>query len=224
MRAEQFVAPIGGGNNKQLNYTRQTLTDLRASYKPTGWQVDRLLPRPGMLLIAGTPGIGKTWLVLDTALAVAVGRAWLNRFQTHQGTVLLVLEEEDASAILERLDALYDGLGLSQEQGDGLPIQLLVQQGVSLMQADGTLDVELLRHIQEVQPALIVLDPFRRVHGLDENDSTQMSLLFNRLRWLTNEYACSLLLVHHLRKRSDGPEDALDRLRGSSDIPASGLT
>jgi len=48
-----------------------------------------------------------------------------------------------------------------------------------------------------------------------------MSGLFNLLRWLANQYSCSLLLVHHLRKRADHAEDSLDRLRGSSDIAAS---
>lgn len=91
------------------------------------------------------------------------------------------------------------------------------------MTPDGALDPELLRHVKEVQPGLIVLDPFRRVHGLDENDSGAMSHLLGLLRGLTRatEQPCGIVLVHHLRKRSDRPEDALDRLRGSSDIPAS---
>ena len=55
------------------------------------------------------------------ALAVATGRPWLNRLKTRQGSVLLVLEEEDRSAVLERLDALYAGLGFSQEVGVRCP-------------------------------------------------------------------------------------------------------
>jgi hypothetical protein len=134
--------------------------------------MEGLLPLPGLGLIAGLPGIGKTWLDLSLALAVATGGTWLNHFQARQGPVLLVLEEDDDS---------------------------------------------------EVQSALIVLDTFRRVHDLEENDSGQMSGLFKLLRQLTHipEQSCSLFLVHHLRKRSEHPEDNLDRLRGSSDIAAS---
>jgi len=197
---------------------------LRAEYKPTEWLVDGLLPRPGIGLIAGIPGIGKTWLTLSLSLAVATGRSWLNRFQTHQGRVLLILEEEGRSAVVERLDLLYGGLGLPQKAGDNLPIDLLIQQGVSLVAQDGGLGSELQRHVREVQPALIVLDPFRRVHGLDENNSGAMSHLFNLLHQLTQlftEQPCSLLLIHHLRKRSEHLEDGLERLRGSTDIAAS---
>jgi hypothetical protein len=217
------VSPVRGGNKQTAAFTRQTVADLRAAYTPTRWAVEGLLPQPGILLLAGIPGIGKTWLDLTLALAVAAGSPWLNRFQARQGPVLLVLEEEDASAVLERLDLLYAGLGLSQEAGDALPVHFLIQQGVSLVTEEGTLGPELLRHVQEVRPTLAVLDPFRRVHGLDENDSGQMSGLFNLLRGLTQatEPPCSLLLVHHLRKRSEHPEDTLDRLRGSSDIAAS---
>ena len=215
------VAPIGGQQQQQGRFCRQTLGDLRANYKPTRWLIEHLLPIIGILLMAGIPGIGKTWLVLLFALVVATGRSLLGRFQTRQGAVLLVLEEEDSSAVLERLDALYAGLELSQEEGDALPIHVLIQQGVSLVTVEGTLEPELLRHIEEVKPVLVVLDPFRRVHGLDENDSGQMSALFNLLRQLQVDMNCSLLLIHHLRKRSEHTEDALDRLRGSSDIAAS---
>lgn len=204
------------------SYIRQDLAALRANYNPPEWIVDGILPNPGMLLIGGIPGAGKTWLVLDTALAVATGRPWLGRFQTRQGAALLVLEEEDPSAVVDRLDLLRGGLGLSQEEGDALPIHLLVQQGVSLVTPDGTLEPELLRHVEEVQPALIVLDPFRRVHQLEENDSGEMSLLFTLLRQLTQftKEPCSLLLAHHFGKRNDSDEP-LNRLRGSSDIAAS---
>ena len=218
---EQFVAPIGGQQQQTTQYTRQTVAYLRKNTKPTEWLVEPLLPTNGNMLIAGIPGIGKTWLVLLIALVVAIGQSLLNRFQTRQGAVLLVLEEEDSSAVLERLDMLYAGLGLSQEEGDALPIHVLIQQGVSLVTPERVLEPELLRHIEEVKPALVVLDPFRRVHGLDENDSGQMSALFNLLRQLQAEKECSLLLIHHLRKRSEHAEEALDRLRGSSDIAAS---
>lgn len=118
-----------------------------------------MLAWPGIALIAGIPGIGKTWLVLAIALAVAAGRPFLGRFHVRQGPVLLVLEEEDSSAVLERLDLLYAGLGLSQTDGDALPIHFLIQQGVSLVTPEGTIDPELLRHIQEVKPVLVGADP-----------------------------------------------------------------
>jgi hypothetical protein len=220
---DQLAPPIGGEREQTGQYHRLTASALRADYRPTQWLIDQIAPQPGLVLMAGSPGIGKTWLVLSQALAVATGTPWLNRLKTRQGPVLLVLEEEDSSAVIERLNLLYAGMGLSQQEGDDLPIEFLIQQGVNLTTADGYLDAELLRHIQDVQPIMIVLDPFRRVHGLEENDSATMSHLFSLLRRLTKttETPCTIFLIHHLRKRSEHSADSLDRLRGSSDIPAS---
>jgi hypothetical protein len=171
-------------------------------------------------LLAGPPGCGKTWLMLDLAVAVALARRWLGRFVCEQGAVLIVLEEEDAGGVVERMDLLLAGLGLSPEEGDTLPIHFVIQQGITLVTPEGTLDPELQRHIEEVKPSLLVLDPFRRLHGMEENDSAAMSHLFSLLRQLAAEYDCSILVVHHLRKRGEFDE-GLDRLRGSSDIAAS---
>lgn len=86
--AELLLSPLGGGGQQQHNYHRQTSATLRASYTPTQWLVEGLLPQPGILLLAGIPGIGKTWVDLSLSLAVAAGRAFLNRFQARQGAVL----------------------------------------------------------------------------------------------------------------------------------------
>lgn len=220
--ASNLVAAPLGGQRQQQGYTRQTMDDLRRAYRPTEWLIDKIVPVPGTVLIAGVPGIGKTWLVLSAAIAVAMGRPWLSHFKSRQGAVLLVLEEEDSSSVVERMSLLYGGMGLSQEQGDKLPIEFFIQQGVSLLASDGSLTPELRRHIEEVQPTLIGMDPFRRLHGSDENDSGAMSHLFSKLRGVTQltSTPCSLLLVHHLRKRTL-TDSGLDRVRGSSDIGAS---
>jgi hypothetical protein len=222
MPSEQLAPPIRERGEQATQWRRQTPATLRIEYQPTQWLVEQIAPRPGLVLWAGIPGIGKTWLVLDTALAVATGQKWLNKFEIQTGPVLLILEEEDQSAVLERLDALYTRYGLSQANEAAIPIHLLIQQNVNLIEG-GELNPELMRHVLEIQPVLIVLDPFRRVHGLNENDSQEMSHVLSLLRRLSHatDKACTIYLIHHLRKRSDGVEDALDRLRGSSDIPAS---
>jgi hypothetical protein len=159
---------------------------------------------------------------LDAALAVATGKPWLNRFDCSPGRALLVFEEEDPGSVLERLDLLYAGYSLSQEAGDALPVEFLIAQGVQIVDAEGNLDTVFESQVRDFQPDLLIIDPLRRVHNLDENDSAQMSRLFNAFRQLTTipPNLCSILLVHHLRKRNEFDGD-LDRLRGSSDIAAS---
>lgn len=120
--------------------------------------------------------------MLSIALAIATGQRWLGRFQVQQGRVLLVLEEDDPNSILERWDKLCAGLGLSSEARDQLPVEFLIQQGVKLVTDAGGLHPELRRHVEEFKPDLLILDPTRRLHDLDENDSGQMSMLLSLLR------------------------------------------
>ena len=107
---------------------------------------------------------------------MGTGKSWLGRFKSRTGAVLLVLEEEDGNSVVERLNVLYGAVGLSEGEGDALPIEYLIQQGVNLLTPDGALNPDLVRHVQEMQPALIVLDPFRRVHGLGNTHAKESHL------------------------------------------------
>lgn len=216
------VVPKGTTTPSTRSFCRATARRLRENYTPTRWKVENLSPGGGIGLLAGIPGIGKTFLVLAAALSSATGGKWLGRFACEKGRVLLILGEEDENAVLERLDLLYAGLGLSRETGDALPVEFLIQQGIQVVDAEGNLDAAFEGQVREFQPDLLIIDPLRRVHGLDENDSLAMSRLFNAFRQVTTIPAntCSILLTHHLRKRNEFDGD-LDRLRGSSDIPAS---
>jgi hypothetical protein len=217
---DQSASPYRGGRPPTGHYDRSTLATLRDQATPTRYLTDGIFYRPGVGLLAGAPGGGKTWLTLSLAVSVARGGRWLGHFACEQGAALLVMEEENDGAVVERMDLLLSGLGMNQEDGESLPIHYLIQQGVSLVTSDGNLDPELLRHVDEVKPALLVLDPFRRLHGLEENNSASMSHLFGLLRRLAAEQDCSILVVHHLRKRGE-LDEGVDRVRGSSDIAAS---
>ena len=223
--SDQSAAPIGGQQPQTgQKPSRLSAASLRAGYTPTLWLVDLLLALGGVGLLAGIPGIGKTWLVLALAYAIATGGRLLDQFDCRQGRVLLVLGEEDPNSVVERLDLLYAGLGLNPEEADKLPVEFLIQQGIQVVDSERNLDPVFEQQVREFQPNLLIIDPLRRVQSLDENDSGAMSRLFSVFRQITQipDNLCSVLLVHHLRKKSefDGG-GGLDRLRGSSDIAAS---
>ena len=60
---------------------------------PTRFVVDGLLPR-GLHVFAGAPKVGKSWLLLQLALAVASGTP-LWGLRTEQGTVLSLCLEDN---------------------------------------------------------------------------------------------------------------------------------
>jgi AAA domain len=88
------------------------------------------------------------------------------------------------------------------------------------------LDLPADRHLLEqtvadLNPRLLVLDPFVRLHRIDENASGEVAPLLAYLRELQRRHSLAVLLVHHAKK-SGGRLRAGQALRGSSEFHAWG--
>jgi hypothetical protein len=68
---------------------------------------------------------------------------------------------------------------------------------------------------------VLVLDPFVRLHRIDENASSEVAPLLASLRELQRRFALAVVLVHHARK-SAGRVRGGQALRGSSELHAWG--
>ena len=74
--------------------------------------------------------------------------------------------------------------------------------------------------ITKHQPALLILDPFVRLHtAIDENSSAEVSAILGKLRALQREFHMAVALVHHARKNRAGLRPG-QALRGSTDFHA----
>jgi hypothetical protein len=73
----------------------------------------------------------------------------------------------------------------------------------------------------ELRPKLLVLDPFVRLHRVDENSSSEVARVLGGLRHLQRKYSVSIVVVHH-SKKGGGNARAGQALRGSSEFHAWG--
>src|SRR5262249_7714496 len=88
------------------------------------------------------------------------------------------------------------------------------------------LDLEPVRRsldetIAKLKPRLLVLDPFVRLHRVDENASGEVAPLLAYLLELQRRHAVAVLVVHHAKKGA-GRVRAGQALRGSSEFHAWG--
>jgi len=175
------------------------------------WLVESLLPRGGVMGLAGDPGTAKTWLILELARAVATGRPFLDRFATQQGPALIIDEENGEARLQRRLARIMN------QRPDDCPIHIASMCGVNLSH-DRWVD-SLHSKVTEIKPSLILFDSLIRVHRGGENSAEDMATLFSVFTSFRHEFGCAIVFTHHLRKMGF-IRDLGQRVRGSTDILA----
>jgi predicted transcriptional regulator len=179
---------------------------LAARFAPVTWAVDRFLLVGGLTVLGGKKKLGKSWLCLQIAQAVACGCSVLNR-KTTQGSVLYLALEDGERRIRERLQM--------QSAPSGLPIKY-VARFPSLDNPKGMAVLGEL--VERERPLVLIVDPLAaaKTRATDENDAGQMGDLFNGLRRLAQDANCGVVVVHHHGKSEHG-DPGFD-LRGSSAV------
>jgi len=190
--------------------------DLEPFREEQRWLIEGLWADRGVGILGGEPKLGKSWLALDAAISVASGTPCLRRFAVPRpGPVLLYAAEDALHVVRQRLDAITTVAGVALRD---LPLYVITAPSIRL---DVARDRGQLREtIENLQPRLLVLDPFIRMHRIDENVAGDVAPLLAYLRQIERELGVAVLLVHHARK--GGGSRAGQALRGSSDLHAWG--
>jgi archaellum biogenesis ATPase FlaH len=172
------------------------------------WLVKGLICKGDTSLIVGEPNVGKSWISLSLAVAMADNRnTWVGHEVTNHGRVLYIDEENPHDVVYHRLKQL----GATNLDN----LRYLHRQGVRL---DRNFD-KLLDEAITYEPSMIVLDSLTRFHTKDENNAGEMASLFNdSINVLCRETGAAVIILHHTNK-SDSTSSYV-RTRGSSDIGA----
>ena len=181
------------------------------------WLVTGLWSEQAVGIIGGEPKCCKSFLALDLAVSVAAGTPCLRRFAVARpGRVLLYAAEDALHIVRQRLEGICAAAGLLLAD---LDVQVITAPTVRLdLDADRS---NLDETIAKLAPRLLVLDPFVRMHRIDENASGEVAPLLAYLRELQRRHALAVVLVHHAKKGA-GHVRAGQALRGSSEFHAWG--
>jgi AAA domain len=181
------------------------------------WLVTQLWSHDAVGIVGGEPKCCKSFLALDLAVAVAAGVPCLRRFAVPRSGRVLLYAAEDAPAIVRRrLEGIAAAAGIDLRD---LDIQVITAPTLRLdLAADR---VSLQETVAKLQPRLLILDPFVRLHRIDENASGEVAPLLAYLRELQRKHSLAVLVVHHAKKGA-GNVRAGQALRGSSEFHAWG--
>lgn len=169
-----------------------------------------VLRRGHKMNLTGPSKAGKTFLLLELAIALSRGRNWLG-FDCNKSKVLYINFELDRESCLNRIKKIEEHLGYTTNEGRNLYTWNLRGHSRSLY--------ELVEPIAKVCKTksfdVIVIDPIYKIMMGDENNATQMGEFCNELDRITKELDCSVIYCHHHSKGSQTQKKVIDRSSGS---------
>jgi|GEM_PF-4354222 len=174
------------------------------------WSVPGILPE-GYVLLAGKPKVGKSWLVLALAVAVASGGRALGSVQVEAGDVLYLALEDHPRRLQERLCKI----------GDAWPERLHLVTVWSRLGAGGieALEAWLTAHSQA---RLVIIDTLARVrlpHSRNGDAYAEDYAVGETIKKLADQYSVCILVIHHRRKMD--AEDPFDTVSGTNGLTGS---
>ena len=216
--AENITSSVLPAQSKAQLGTRQSLrlvntnTIMATEYPETMWVVADYLPE-GLSVLAGRQKLGKTWLAIDWAVAVATGGCAMGSIPCDRGDVLYIDMENGERRFKRRIEKLFSN--------DPPDLSNLVWAGDTILLNQGFLD-EVDRWRSSVRnPRLIVIDVLTRIkpagsrsQNAYENDYAAYADL---QRWAVDQ-SIAVLALHHTRK--GGADDPLEALSGSNGLSA----
>jgi hypothetical protein len=177
------------------------------TFQPIKYVVPSIIVE-GLTLLAGKPKLGKSWLLLHAAIAVARGGFTLGELHCIEGDVLYCALEDNLRRLQSRMTKL---LGLSQDWPTRLDFRCEMPR-----LAEGGLDVIKAWIKSKTAPRLIIIDTLAMVKAPKQRDQSNYDADYAavlELRALANEAGIAIVLVHHLRKAE--ADDAFDTVSGT---------
>jgi biotin operon repressor len=176
-------------------------------FEPIRWIVPGYLPE-GLMVLAGAPKLGKSWLALGWMVSVASGGVTMGSIPCEQGDVLGLMLEDNQRRLQRRL------------------LQMRVQDApgrLTLLTEWPTLDDGCCEQIEAwiaavKKPRLIVVDVFARVRGTRAGRETDYDGDYRQaamLQSIASKHNLAIVAIHHTRKMvADDPFDEVSGTRG----------
>lgn len=172
--------------------------------------IDGVLRKGHKMMLAGPSKAGKSFALIELAIAIAEGRKWLNWYCS-QGHVLYVNLELDRPSCLHRFKDVYDALGYPALNLDSIDIWELRGKSIPM----DKLAPKLIRRAAKKNYTAIIIDPIYKIITGDENSADQMAHFCNQFDKVCTELNCAVIYCHHHSKGAQGSKRSMDRASGS---------
>ncbi len=180
----------------------------------TSWEylIKGVIPQASVGVLFGESGAGKSFVMLDMALAVATGERWRDH-RTTQGRVVYLIAE-GARGFRNRLSAWQISTGTSLE---GVALDVIDATPNFLVKEDA---LAVCKSILQSgpKPSLIIVDTLAQVlAGANENASEDIGKALTHCNGIHKATGAMVMLVHHSGKDSTKGARGWSGLRAAVD-------
>lgn len=172
--------------------------------------IDGVLRQGHKMLLAGPSKAGKSYALIELAIAIAEGARWLS-WKCTRGKVLYVNLELDRASCLHRFKDVYGALKLEPSNLGNIDIWNLRGKSVPM----DKLAPKLIRRAARKDYIAIIIDPIYKVITGDENSADQMAHFCNQFDLVCNDLGAAVIYCHHHSKGGQRQKKSMDRASGS---------
>ena len=171
--------------------------------------ISGILRQGHKMLLVSSSKAGKTFALIELAIAIAEGRRWMG-FRCKQGRVLYLNMELDEASFDDRMKRVYDALDIKNKNLGNIDIVHLRGRIERLE----NLVLKINRTVKGQNYAAVILDPMYKLGIGDENAAEQVTAFCNAIDRIANTGA-SVIYAHHHSKGAQGAKASMDRASGS---------
>lgn len=211
---QQVEAEISNPNRIEIPFVTTLEEFLALDLPQPDWLIERLLVGASVQLVVGPPKTFKSFLATEMHLAIASGTEAFGLYACAEPRKTCYVQREvEASQWQHRLRRMILGRGMDLEE---VRDRLLLITGHRVRVDDREdmrrLTDELLTKHPDL--ALITLDTFKKSHGANENDNTEMDAVMDVLLRIRDEFRVAVQLIHHSTKALE-PTSFEQAMRGA---------
>ena len=209
---ERFNADRHGIKKAKVKYLSATEL-MEKEFEPIRWTVPGLIPE-GLILLAGKPKVGKSWLALHLCHAVAFesGGYALGQIEVEPGKAVYYGLEDSERRLQERLKGISCGLPI--------PGNLFISNHLERLDAGGLEEIEAFLE-DNPETRLVVIDTLARVKPRSRRNTDAYETdteIMGGLQTLAMRRGITVLVVHHMRKNVKDADDVFDGVLGSTGL------
>jgi len=194
--------------NPAMRKKRRTLEELDEEFPELHKPLIHGLLREGETMnVIAAPKTGKSWLVMNLALAIALGRDWMG-FPCEQGKVLIIDNELHPNTTAYRFRSMLAKLGIPRSAVNPF---LHIENQRGMLETIQSLSAQ-IEELKKEDYKLIIIDAFYRAvpQGTNENDNGSITALYNLLDRYAGTLNSAFALIHHTSKGNQSQKSVTD--------------